>query len=270
MAREKDEIGGDIEGKETSLQVKPETTPEEKPELAEKEETLTLSSKELQDRINAAKAELGRTLKTTLESHSVLQRNYDAQVKRHSALEEAVRSLKQKERERELKSAEGTPDLIDSVRLKHQAEDEWEKVNKARSEHETEVSRWQAKLDRSLKIEAEEKARELAKESGLTADLLLQIGSDTAENGRVTYNLKRMEAIAKSVPKGEGEEEAEEAEVEGGEPAVRGQRSRAAGAGIRSATRGFRTWEDYEEAFIHGEISFEQYQEAAKRFNKNL
>ena len=113
----------------------------------------------------------------------------------------------------------------------------------------------------------------------MTADLLLQIGSDTADNGKVTYNLKRMEAIAKSVPKGaiaksvpKGEEEEGEEGAEGEEKgsAVRGQGSRAAGAGGRTAARGLRTWEDYQEAFIHEEISYEQYVEAARRFNVNI
>lgn len=265
MAKKKDEIGGDAEGKETSPPVKPETTPEPEPE-PEAEDTVTLSKKELQDRINAAKADLGRTLKTTLDAHSVLQRNYDGQGRRLSELEGTIQSIRQKERERELKSVEGTPDLIDSVRLKHQAEDEWEKVNKARSEHEQKEARFQAKIEAIEKKEAQDLANSLAKESGLTADLLLQIGSDTAENGRVTYNLKRMEAIAKSVPKGEEEEEEEVAEGEEKQPAVRGQRSRAAGAGSRSATRGLQTMEDYDRAYNEGKIDAEEYQKARIRF----
>ena len=268
MARKKSEIGGGTAVEETTQPVEPETTSEETLEPgAEEGDTITLSQKDLRDRENAARGEIGRTLKTTLEAHSVLQRNYDAQGRQLTELGETVRSLKQRERERELKSAEGTPDLIDSVRLKHQAEDEWDKVNKARSDFERERTEHQVAVDKALRIEAEEKARQLAKESGLTAELLLQIGSDTADNGRVTYNLKRMESIAKTVPKGEEEEESEK-ETETSE--VKGQRARAAGAGSRSATRGFRTWEDYEKAFISGEISFEQYQEAAKRFNVTL
>ena len=255
MARTEDEIG-DTMGEATIPEVEPETTPEELTDeevdrlAPEIQETLTRM-------VNAEKANLGRTLKTTLEAQSVLQRNYDGQGRRLAELQETIKTLRQRERERELKAAEGTPDLVDSVRLKHQAEDEWEKVNKARSEHETEVSRWQTKVDKSLKIEAEEKARELSKESGLNADLLLQIGSDTAENGRVTYNLKRMESIAKSVPKSEEEEEPE---------TIKGQRARAAGSGSRSATRGLQTMEDYDVAYNVGKIDTEEYQKARIRF----
>ncbi len=271
MARKKDEIGGGTTGEETPQTTEPETTPKETPETQEDEE-VRLSSKEHQDLIKQAKAaaELGRTLKTTLGAHTALKTQFDTQTQRLSALEKTLQEQRQKERERELKAVEGTPDLIDSIKLKHQAEDEWEKVNKARSDYEAERSQYQQELDEAAKLRAERKAEELAKTSGLTADLLLTIGTDTAENGKVTYNLKRMEAIAKSVPKGEEEEEEEGAEEEGNQPAVRGQRSRAAGAGGRTASRGLRTWEDYQEAFIHEEISYEQYQEAAKRFNKNI
>ncbi len=273
MARKKDEIVTEQTDEEMTQEATHETTPGTSPETHEEEE-VRLSSKEHQDLIKQAKAaaELGRTLKTTLGAHTTLKTQYDSQGKRLSELEGTIKSLKEKERERELRAVEGTPDLIDSVRLKHQAEDEWEKVNKARSDYEAERSQYQQELDEAAKLKAERKAGELAKESGMTADLLLMIGSDTAEDGKVTYNLKRMEAIAKSVPKGEGEEEEEEEVAEGEEkqPAVRGQRSRATGAGGRTAGRGFRTFEDYEEAFTHGDISYEQYQEAAKRFNKNI
>ncbi len=274
MAKKKDEIGGAPKGEEATPEVKPETTPEETPETIEElEDTeVRLSSKEHKDLIRQAKAaaDLGRTLKTTLGAHTTLKTQYDSQGRRFSELENTLRSIKQKEREREIKDAEGTPDLVDSVRLKHQAEDEWEKVTKARSELENEKAQHQTAVDKAIKAEATELAKELAKESGLTATLLLQIASDTTENGRTTYNLERMKQIAKSVPKGESEEEEETEEGAGKETAVRGQQSRAAGAGGRTATRGFRTFGDYEEAFIKGEISYEQYQEAAKRFNKNI
>ena len=273
MAKKKDEIGEVPKGEETTPGVKPETTPEEISETIEEPEDteVRLSSKEHQDLIRQAKAaaDLGRTLKTTLGAHTTLKTQYDSQGRRLSDLENTLRGIKQRERERELRGAEGTPDLLDSVRLKHQAEDEWEKVNKARSELENEKTQHQAAIDKAIKAEAIELASELAKESGLAATLLLQIASDTTENGRTTYNLERMKQIAKSVPKGESEEEETEEGAEK-EPTVRGQQTRAAGAGGRTATRGFRTFGDYEEAFISGNISYEQYQEAAKRFNVNL
>jgi len=270
MARKKDEIVMEPTDEVTTQEATHETTPETMPETQEEE--VRLSSKEHQDLIKQAKAaaELGRTLKTTLGAHSTLKTQIDTQTQRLSALEKTLQEQRQRERERELRSADGTPDLIDSIKLKHRAEDEWEKVNKARSDYEAERSQYQQELDDAAKLRAEKKADELAKESGLTADLLLQIGSDTTDNGKVTYNLKRMEAIAKSVPKGEEEEEEEVAEEEETQPAVRGQRSRAAGAGGRTAARGLRTWEDYQEAFIHEEVSFEQYRDAAKRFNVNI
>ena len=267
MARKKDEIGGGTTGEETPQTTEPETTPETTPETNEEEE-VRLSSKEHQDLIKQAKAasELGRTLKTTLGAHTALKTQFDTQAQRLSALEKTLQEQRQRERERELRSADGTPDLIDSIKLKHQAEDEWEKVNKARSDYEAERSQYQQELDEAAKLRAEKKADELAKTSGLTADLLLQIGSDTTDNGRVTYNLKRMEAIAKSAPKGEEEEEEEGAEEEENQPAVRGQRSMASGAGDRTATRGLRTMQDYDEAYNAGQIPIEEYEKARIRF----
>ena len=268
MAKIKDEIVAERTDEETTQEATHETTPETTEETEDTE--VKLSSKEHRDLISQAKAakELGRTLKTTLGAHTTLKTQYDSQSRRLSDLENTIRSLKQREREQDLEAAEGAPDLVDSVRLKHQAEDEWEKVNKARSELENEKTQHQAAIDKAVKAEATELANELAKSSGMTATLLLQIGTDTAENGRTTYNLERMKQIAKSVPKDESEEKEEEEGAEK-EPAVKGQQTRAAGGG-RTATRGFRTFEDYEEAFIHGDISYEQYQEAAKRFNKNI
>jgi YD repeat-containing protein len=267
MATDKDETDLGNTGEEATQETKLGSTQElSDAEIDEQAEEI---SDELDRLINAEKATLGRTLKSTLEAHTTLKQQYDSQGKRFSELENTLRSIKQKERERELKDAEGTPDLLDSVRLKHQAEDEWEKVTKARSELENEKTLHQTAVDKAIKAEATDLAKELTKESGLAATLLLQIASDTTENGRTTYNLERMKQIAKSVPKGESEEEEAEEGAEK-EPAVRGQQSRAAGAGGRTATRGFRTWEDYEDAFIHSNISFEQYREAAKRFNKNI
>ena len=264
MVRSKNEIGGDETNSletETS-KIEPETTSET---TQEAEEKITLTAKELRDRINAGRAELGRTLKSTLDAHSLLQRSYDAERAKTAKLDEAVKAERQRQREKDLKSAEGT-DLIDSVRLKHQAEDEWEKVNTARSEFERERTQHLADLDDLAKSRAEKKANELAKESGMTADLLLLVGSDTGTEGRVTYNFKRMEAIAKSVPKGEEKEEEVVAEAEGETSAVRGQRSMAAGAGTRSAGRGLQTITDYYEAYNQGRITSLEMDKAKERF----
>ena len=210
MAKIKDEIVAERTDEETTQEATHETTPETTEETEDTE--VKLSSKEHRDLISQAKAakELGRTLKTTLGAHTTLKTQYDSQSRRLSDLENTIRSLKQREREQELKAAEGAPDLVDSVRLKHQAEDEWEKVNKARSELENEKTQHQAAIDKAVKAEATELANELAKSSGMTATLLLQIGTDTAENGRTTYNLERMKQIAKSVPKDESEEKDDE------------------------------------------------------------
>ena len=270
--KRKDEIGGGAPAEETLPAAEPETTPE--PETEETttavEESLTLTKKEHEDLLKQAKAaaELGRTLKVTLGAHTALKQQFDAQAQRQTQFENTIKELRQKERERELRSVEGKPDLVDAVRLKHEAQDKIAEAEKVRSETERERSQYQADLDEAAKLRAERKAEELAKESGLSADTLLQIGSDTDEkNGRTIYNLKRMESVAKSVPKGEDdEEEGDEEAAEETAHAVRGQRSRAPGSTSRSATRGLQTMEDFDTAYGKGEISTEEYDKARVRF----
>ena len=262
MPVEGDEIVTEQTDEETTQDATHETTPEAK---GEAEESITLTAKELSNRINKGRIDLGRTLKSTLDAHSLLQRNYDAERTRSAKLNEAIKAARQEQREKELNAAEGT-DVIDSVRLKHQAEDEWEKVSQARSKFEEERTQHQADLTEIARVRAEKVANTLAKDSGMTADLLLLIGSDTDTEGRVTYNFKRMETIAKSVPKGEEKEEEVVAGVEETSPAVRGQRSMAAGAGGRSAGRGMQTMQDYDEAYNQGRCSSEEYGKARERF----
>jgi len=142
--------------------------------------------------------------------------------------------------------------------MRHEAEDEMDKVKGQRSEFEKEKTQHQERLQRAMETEAKELANDLAKESGLTATLILQVGTDTAD-GKTTYNLERMKNIAKSVPKGEEEEEEET-------PTVKGQRTLADGAGGRSGKKGMSTMQDYDEAYNEGRISIEEYAKARQRF----
>ena len=271
VRKRKDEIGGGAPAEETSPAAEPETTPA--PEAKEEtttgaEETLTLTKKEHDDLLRQAKAaaELGRTLKVTLGAHTTLKQQFDAQVQKQTEFENQIKELRQKERDRELRAVDGKPDLIDAVRTKHEAEDKIAEAQHIRSEVDRERSQYQTELDEAAKLRAERKAEELAKESGLSADTLFQIASDTDEkSGRVTFNLKRMESVAKSVPKGEGEDTEDEADGESTN-AVKGQRSRAPGAQNRSATRGLQTMQDYDTAYGRGEISAEEYAKARNRF----
>ncbi len=264
MAKKKSEISEEVPSVEEtpSSETPPETTSET--ELPELEDTQSFTKQELEDHDNAVKGPMGNTLKVALDAHAALQRSYDTERGRNSTLETGLKELKDKERARELREVDGKPDLVDSVRLKHEAEDLHDAATKERSVLDSEKASHKAQIDAALKAEADTLAKELAADSGLNATLILQIGTDTAEGGKVSFNLDRMKQVATSVPKGETDDEEEE------EPQVRGQVSRAKSVGTHTAQRGYRTWPDYEKAFGREEISYEQYTEAAKRFNVEL
>ncbi len=256
MAKKKDEIGGDDKGKEASPEVKPETTPE----LKTVEETCTLTQRD--EYANNQKATLGRELKAALDVNTTLKRTMTSQGGRLTDLENTLTSVRKSSREKELSDAAGGTEAVDAIKLKHQNEDETIKLSRERSDFNRVKAEHQADIDEMTKSKATQLADELAKESGLTADLLLQIGSDQDSDDRTVYNLKRMRDVASKSP-GEGEEESEETDA-----TARGIRSKAGSTG-RAAT-GLRTFADYEAAYVGGEISREEYGKAAKRFNIQL
>ena len=108
----------------------------------------------------------------------------------------------------------------------------------------------------------------------MAESLLLDIATDTNTEGRATYNLERMKTIASKAPqkdRGEEQNEVDEEDADAVAAAansmVKGQKARAASTSRSAATRGYRTFKDYEEAYGKGEISIEQFDEAKKRFN---
>ncbi len=268
--KDKDELGGGSKGKvETpSLEPEPKTTPEPQPGPAPKpqEETFTYTKTERDEYVNAEKAGIGRLLKDALEVNTTMKRTMDGNKTRMTDLETTINTERDARREKELKDAAGDTEVVDGLKLKHRNEDDRLSLSRDRSTFDQERTQHRAAIDKSAKFEATEEAKELAKTSGLTADLLLQIGSDTAEDGRVTYNLDRMKDIASKSPK-VGDEEEEESEEKPGTPA-RGMRAKAASTG-RTPTN-LRTFADYEKAYAEGQISREEYSKAAKRFNIQL
>ncbi len=257
MAKKKDETGVAVKDKETTPEGEPETTPEAKPETTE--EIFNLTQQEIDDKVNAGKAPLGRDLKSALEVNTTLKRTIDGQSTRITGLETAAETDRKARREKEMTDAEGNTPVIDGLKLKHTNEDDRLALSKERSDFNQERTQHQVDIDEMAKTKAEKIAEELAKESGLTADLLLSIGSDTDKDGRTTYNLDRMKTIASKSPKVEEESEEETA----GSP-VKGQRAKAASTG-KTATN-LRTMADYDQAFASGLISREEYQKARQRF----
>ena len=275
MAKKKDELGGDEKGKVTSPEVEPETTPEAmpeqetglKPKETPEEETFTYSKAERDEYVNSQKAALGRQLKDSLDVNATLKRTMDGNKTRFTDLETTISTMRARDRERELKAAGGDTEVISALKLKHQNEDASLKLSRDRSDFNMERAQHQAAIDKAAKFEATEEAKNLAADCGLTADLLLQIGSDTGQDGHTTYNLVRMKDIASKSPKAGSEGEEEEEEEEGGEPKspVKGQRAKARSTG-RSATRGLTTLTDYYEAYNRGDISNEEMAKARIRF----
>ncbi len=271
MAKKKDELGGDVKGEVTTPEVKPETTPETKPAPGPapvpEVTTFNLTQQEIDDRVNAGKTIIGRQLSDALSVNATLKRTMDGNTTRMTELETTIKTEREARRAKEIKDASGDTDVIDGLTLKHKNEDDRLALSRERSDFTQERTQHQAAIDKAAKFEATEEATELAKTSGLTADLLLQIGSDTDKDGRVTFNLDRMKDIASKSPKGGEEEEEESGEETKGTPA-RGMRAKAASTG-RTPTN-LRTWHDYEKAYAVGEISREEYSKAAKRFNIQL
>ena len=270
MAKKKDEIVVAEKGEGTPLEGEHETTPEPKPAPGPapqpEEETFTMTKTERDDYVNAQKATLGRELSNALSVNATLKRTMDGNTTRMTELETTINTEREARRAKEIKDASGDTEVINGLTLKHQNEDASTKLSRDRSDFDAERTQHQAEIDEVAKTKAKDLSKELAADSGLTADLLLQIGSDTAEDGRVTYNLDRMKDIASKSPK-TGDEEEEESEVKPGAE-VKGQRSRAASTG-RAATN-LRTFADYEKAYAEGQISREEYSKAAKRFNIQL
>jgi len=215
MAKKKDEPGVAVKGEkeETPPEGEPKTTPEPEPEPGPApkpeptEEVFTYTKAERDEYVNAQKANLGRELKDALGVNATLKRTIDGQGTRITDLESSITTIRAGERERELKGAEGQTEVVSAIKLKHQNEDAALKLSKERSDFAQEKAQHQDRLDRLAETEATNLAKELATESGLTADLLLQIGSDQDKDGRTVYNLERMRTIASKSPKEEGEEE---------------------------------------------------------------
>lgn len=238
------------------------------PEPSDAEEMITLSKKELEGRLNSVRSDLGRQLKSALQVNAELKSRFDSMGLRMKDMETEVSKARQRERDAELKRSEGNTEAIELIKLKHQNEDMALEIARKRSEFDSEKAQWQTKIEAMAKTEATTLAKELAQASGLTAELILDIGSDTVD-GKTTYNLDRMRAIAAKHPKtGEEEEEQEGEEPEGetqNPPQTKGLKSKAGGA-MGGGRRGLTTMKDYDEAFAHGEISYEEYQKARQRF----
>ena len=258
MAKKKDEIGGDDKGGAAPPEVKPETTPEPEGLKPPQEEVFTYTKAERDEYVNVQKATLGRELRAALDVNTTLKRTMNGQGARLTELENTLTSVRKSGREKELSDAAGSTEVVDAIKLRHQNEDATIKLSKERSDFTREKAEHQTEIDETAKSKATQLASELAKESGLTADLLLQIGSDQTDDDRTVYSLKRMRDVASKSPKLESDDEEERT-------SVKGIRSKAASTG-RTA-KGLRTWPDYELAFVAGEISRTDYAEAAKRFN---
>ena len=278
MAKKKDETDVAVKDEVTTPEGELGTTPEPMPEQetglkqpeTPQEEVFTYTKAEREQYVNAQKAALGRQLKDSLDVNATLKRTMDGNKTRLTDLETTISTMRTRDREKELKAAGGDTEVISALKLKHQNEDAYLKLSRDRSDFNAERAQHQAAIDKAAKFEATEEAKELAKGCSLTADLLLQIGSDTDQDGHTTYSLARMKDIASKSPKAESEGEGEEEEEEGGESRtpVKGQRAKARGTG--TAVAGLRTWNDYELAYVEGRISSEEYAKAAKRFNIQL
>ena len=266
MVMEKDKVdNAELDGA-TSPDGSLNETPDNEP--GEEEEQITLSKKELNDRLSKAGVETGRALKAALEANTTLKSQYDQTNKSVEELNTLVANLRKAQREKEIADARGDKGVVDSLTLRHQAEDAMEEVRKTRSELERDKAQHQADIEAAARAKAEVEARELAKTCGLTADLLVEIATDTASNGQKTYNIDRMKSIAKSVPKGDDDEDGSGDDETGDQPGnrVKGQQAAAKGARNRGGGKALSTMADYDKAYVEGKITAEEYGKARTRF----
>lgn len=278
MAKKKDETSQVPPGEETPPEDEPGTTSEVEPTEPE-EETFSLTQAEIDAKVNAGRSDLGRQLSDALAGNQTLKTGFDVQGTRITDLEGTITKMRDRERQKEIDGAEGDKGLVSEIKLKHDNEDKELDISRREAALTQSQAQHQADIDSIAKGKAKELAKELAKTSGLAESLILDIGTDTAD-GRTTYNLERMKTVASKAPKGKGEVEDEEVDEEDDEAVAaaanaklrnqKGQKARAASTSRSSATKGFRTFQDYEEAYGRSEISIEQYEEAAKRFNVQL
>jgi hypothetical protein len=268
MSPEQDEIGkgttATVEKETTAQETTPEITPEEK---AIQEKVITLTEKELDNRINAGKSELGRKLKSAELTNSTLKQQLDGYGVKLKELETFVSTTKQRERDAELNAAQGNSGTIDLIRLKHQNEDMKEALTRERSEFDNEKSQHQQRLERLAKTEATELAKELAVTSNLTEALLLDIATDS-NNGTTSYNLDRMRMVASKNPKGDGAKPETDETTDETTPQTRGMQAKAGGSG--GGRKGSVTMQDVDKAYAKGDISPEEYKVAAKKFGVQL
>lgn len=106
-------------------------------------------------------------------------------------------------------------------------------------------------------------AKTLAETCGLSADLLVQIATDTDSQGRTTANLERMKQIAKTVPKAGRKRKRKRGK--GGRHCP-GSEVPSLWCPLERRGKGLNTMQDYDEAFNAGLITIEEYDKARERF----
>lgn len=262
----KDELGGGetgkedfaektiLSGKDRPGETEPETTPETEVEevpgtQVTDEEEITLSQKELDKRINDGKAELGRELKETKDLLTSQKTAFGAQTTQITTLETELTKIQDRFDAAELEANKGDPQAFDIV-----------KERQALRKRETELIKGEAKLtrDKAEQGAALTAAKEVATVARAT-NLATKHGCDVTQLLALSDgDPKRMEALAKALPKvskeGAGAEGSEKKGVTG---------SSISGKGGGKA----RTLQQWEEAYNRGEIDAAKMGEIYRQYN---
>lgn len=271
MAKKLDETGGlpgdPDEGNEPfrtkTTVMKPGDTPDDTdtPALSEKpgvtqagdEGTFTLTKDELDERINDGRADIGRLLKAQAEETKSVRDMLETVRKESESLRQEREQYLKEQEERELSGVQDKPDVHDALKLKHANRREALKLADERRDLDKQKTEHQADVEYARSVRAKEKAENLGKTYGVDAKLLYSVVGNDPD---------KMEEIAKVLPKvgSDNHEPEDTASV------VKGVRG--ANLGGKGGSRATWTLQDYEEAYIRGEVSRQKYEEVMRKAGK--
>ena len=236
--------------------------PDDEPDKDEDEDEVTLTKKELQDKISQAGIPLGRSLKTSEQANVLLKSTLDSQGNQITELQQTLKGVRDAARTNELERFKDTPDMATIVKARHTQEDREATHHDAVSKFNREKSELLATAEVNQKTEATNRAKELAAESGFSAEQLLDMSTDEGNDGKKSFSLKRMATLAKNFPKSDHDDGDDE-----DTPERKGVKALESGRGGGKSMDSFK---EVEKRKAEGRATNAEYEAAAKKAGVSL
>ena len=217
------------------------------------EETFTLTKPQLEERINDGRADIGRLLKAQAEETQAVRNMLETIRKESESLRQEREQILKEQEERDLAGVKDQPEVLDALKLKYANRREAVRLADEKRNLEKEKAEHQADVEYARSVRAKEKAESLAKTYRVDAQLLYSVVGNDPD---------KMEEIAKVLPK-LGSDNQEEEETTSGVKGVRG-----ANLGGKGGSRATWTLQDYEEAYIRGDITRQKYEDVMRKAGK--